>query len=236
MCKRSRDNSNLPLHQSGPWRGYDVQLQRGALFAPYLERIHKTMMRAIDSQARTMAVRVDLSLPLNGNFRPGDAMARFIRSLRAQIDADLGRRRREGKTAPAHRLEYVCVREQSTPHRHHFHVCLFLNGDCYRRLGEMPKGAGAGAFDPDVPPDLAASRADSLAKRIVAAWARALGWSEDQAVGLVHFPVGGVYGIRRDSIVSDSQIAGLFNRLSYFAKESSKQFGDGSQNIRSSRA
>ena len=234
MRKRHPDNTNLTLHHSGPWRGYDVQLQRGPLFSPYLERMEETMLKIIDSQARTMAVRLDLSLPLNGQFHPGDVIGRFIQSLRAQINTDLARRKREGKSAPDHRLKYICVRERSSSHQHHFHVCLFLNGDCYRSLGEMPKGAGAGSFDPDIPPDIGASRPNSLAKRIVAAWARALGWGEEQAVGLVHFCEGGVYCISRGSVVSDSRIAGLFNRLSYFAKATTKEFGDGCRNLRCS--
>lgn len=236
MRRRSCENTNLTLHHSGPWLGYDVQLQRGPLFIPYLERIHQTMMRTIDSQARTMAVRLDLALPANGYFRSGDVIERFIQSLRAQIDADMARRKREGRTAPGCRLEYVCVREQEASHQHHFHLGLFLNGDCYRGLGEMPNGNGPVAFEPDVLADPNAAIADSLAKRIVTAWARALGWSMEQTVGLVHFSEGGTYWIKRGSPVCDSQVAGLFNRLSYLAKESTKQFGHGGRNFRYSRA
>ena len=235
MRKRNVYNANLTLHHSGPWRGYDVQLQRGPLFMPYLERIHQTMMRAIDSQVRTMAVRLDLALPANGYYRRGDVIERFIQSLRAQIEADIAKRKREGRTAPSWHLEYVCAREQEGSHQHHFHVCLFLNGDCYRGLGEMPKGNCVGSFDPDVPADPNASVADSLAKRIVTAWARALGWNMEQAVGLVHFSEGGTYWIQRNSLICDSQIAGLFNRLSYLAKESTKRFGHGGRNLRCSR-
>ena len=43
MRRRHPDNTNLTYHHSGPWNGYDVQLQRGPLFIPYLERIHETM-------------------------------------------------------------------------------------------------------------------------------------------------------------------------------------------------
>lgn len=235
MRKRNIQNTNLTLHHSGPWRGYDVQLQRGPLFIPYLERIHQTMMGAINSQGRTMAVRLDLSLPVDGYFRSGDLVGRFIQSLRAQIDADMARRKREGRTAPSWRLEYVCVREQEDSYRHHFHVGLFLNGDCYRGLGVLPGGRGGGSFDPDIPVDRSAATADSLAKRIVMAWARALGRSMEQAVGLVHFSEGGTYWIKRGSPLSDSQLAGLFNRLSYLAKESTKQFGHGGRNLRYSR-
>ena len=235
MRKRNIQNTNLTLHHSGPWQGYDVQLQRGPLFIPYLERIHETMTRAINSQGRTMAVRLDLSLPLDGYFRSGDVIGRFIQSLRAQIGADMARRKREGRTAPICRLEYVCAREQEGSYRHHFHVALFLNGDCYRGLGEMPVGRGGGSFDPDVLMDPNSTTVDSLAKRIVMAWARALGRSMEQTAGLVHFSDGGVYWIKRGSPLSDSQCAGLFNRLSYLAKESTKQFGHGGRNLRYSR-
>jgi protein GP2 len=230
--KRSSHNTNLTLHHSGPWRGYDVQLQRGPLIISYLERIHQTMQRAIEHQPRTMAVRLDLSLPANGYFRPGDPIDRFIKSLRAQIDADMARRKRDGRTSPDCRLKYVCVREQDDSYQPHFHFGLFLNGDCYRSLGEMPTGNGAGAFNPDVPADPNAVVADSLAKRIVTAWARALGWSVEQTVGLVHFSEGGTYWINPGSPICDSQVAGLFNRLSYLAKESTKQFGHGGKNFR----
>ena len=99
----------------------------------------------------------------------------------------------------------------------------------------MPTGAGGGSFDPDVLTDPNATTADSLAQRIVMAWARALGRSMEQTVGLVHFSEGGVYWIKPGSPLCDSQRAGLFNRLSYLAKESTKQFGHGGRNLRYSR-
>jgi len=237
MRKRHPENTNLTLHHSGPWNGYDVQLQRGPLFIPYLERIHQTMEREADRQARTMAVRVDLKLPRHGYMRDGDLFGFFIQSLQAQIDADMDRRRREGRRGPACKVGYVCVKETADAFHHHYHLCLFLNGECYRGLGRMPEGRGAGAqdFDPDLPVDPAAGEADSLAKKIVLAWSRALGLSMEQALGLVHFCEGGVYWVRRGSMECDSQIAGLFNRLSYFAKEETKQFGYGSRNLRCSR-
>ncbi len=237
MRRRHPDNTNLTYHHSGPWNGYDVQLQRGPLFIPYLERIHETMNRTIARQARTMAVRVDLMLPANGYARSGDWFGLFVQSLRAQVDADLARRKREGRRAPACRIDYIGVEEQVADGQVHYHLCLFLNGECYRGLGEMPFGRGNGqaSFDPDVPGDPRSEQADSLAKKIVMAWSRALGLTMGQAVGLVHFPNAGVYWIKRGSVLSDSQTAGLFNRLSYLAKAESKHFGKNGRNIRYSR-
>lgn len=237
MRRRHADNTNLTYHHSGPWNGYDVQLQRGPLFIPYLERIHETMNRAIARQARTMAVRVDLMLPANGYARPGDWFGLFVQSLRAQVDADQARRKREGRRAPACRIDYIGVEEQVGDRQVHYHLCLFLNGEIYRGLGELPTGRGSGgvSFDPDVPGDPRAEQADSLAKKIVMAWGRALGLTMGQAVGLVHFPDAGVYWIKRGSVLSDSQTAGLFNRLSYLAKAESKHFGKNGRNIRYSR-
>lgn len=237
MRKRHPDNTNLTLHHSGPWNGYDVQLQRGPLFIPYLERIHEIMMREIECQARTMAVRVDLKLPRHGYMRDGDLFGFFTQSLQAQIDADMARRKRDGRRGPACKVGYVCVKETADAFHHHYHLCLFLNGECYRGLGRMPEGGRAGAqgFDPDLPVDPAAGEADSLAKKIVLAWSRALGLSLEQAVGLVHFCEGGVYWVRRGAPESCGQVAGLFNRLSYLAKQDTKQFGQGGRNLRCSR-
>lgn len=237
MKRRHPDNTHLTYHHSGPWAGYDVQLQRGPLFIPYLKRIHETMHRAIDRQARTMGIRVDLMMPANGYARPGDWLGLFIHSLRAQVEADMIKRKREGRRAPACRIDYISVEEQVGNGQVHYHVCLFLNGECYRGLGEMPTGRGSGQadFDPDVPTDPRAEQADSLAKKIVMAWARALGLTMGQTVGLVHFPNAGVYWVKRNSVLRDSQTAGLFNRLSYLAKAQSKHFGKGRRSIRYSR-
>lgn len=238
MRRRHPANTHLTLHYSGPWNGYDVQLQRGPLFIPYLERIHETMNRAIARQARTMAVRVDLMLPANGYARSGDWFGLFVQSLRAQVDADLTRRKREGRRAPACRIDYIGVEEQVGDRQVHYHLCLFLNGEIYRGLGELPTGrvSGGVSFDPDVPGDPRADQADSLAEKIVMAWARALGMTMREAAGLVHFPTGGVYRLRRSSAGFEATEAGLFNRLSYLAKAQSKRFGRGGRNIRYSRA
>ena len=232
MKRRHPDNTHLTYHHSGPWNGYDVQLQRGPLFIPYLERIHQTMEQASHRQASTMAVRIDLYLPENGYVRSGDWFGHFIRSLKEQVDADLSRRKREGRRAPACRIDYIGVEEKVGDKQVHYHACLFLNGEVYRGLGEFPAGRG---FDPDVLGDPRAERADSLAKKIVMAWARALGMTMREATGLVHFPTGGVYWLRRSSPGFEATEAGLFNRLSYLAKAQSKRFGRGGRNIRYSR-
>ncbi|KZY36201.1 hypothetical protein A3754_02865 [Alcanivorax sp. HI0083] len=233
MRRRHPDNTHLTYHHSGPWNGYEVQLQRGPLFIPYLERIHQTMHRAIHSQASTMAVRVDLNLPENGYVQSGDWFGSFIRSLKEQVDAELERRKREGRWVPDCKLGYIGVEEKVGGQQVHYHACLFLNGEIYRGLGEFPTGRG---FDPDVLGDPRAERADSLAKKIVMAWARALGMTMREAAGLVHFPTGGVYRLRRSSAGFEATEAGLFNRLSYLAKAQSKRFGRGGRNIRYSRA
>ncbi len=237
MKRRHPANTHLTLHHSGPWNGYDVQLQRGPLFIPYLERIHETMNRAIHSQASTMAVRVDLMLPTSGYVRGGNWVRSFIDSLQSQVDIDMERRRRK-RWAPTVKIEYVVVRERVVGKQAHYHVCLFLNGESYHGLGAIPtrRGSGAVSFDPDVPGDPRAEHADSLAKKIVTAWARALGWTMGEAVGLAHFPVGGVYRLRRSGVGFEAKEAALFNRLSYLAKAESKEFGQGERNIRYSRA
>ncbi|WP_414433197.1 inovirus-type Gp2 protein [Alcanivorax sp. IL2] len=237
MRRRHPGNTNLTYHHSGPWNGYEVQLQRGPLFIPYLERIHQTMQRAIHSQASTMAVRVDLMLPANGYVRGGSWVPSFIKSLQSQVNIDMERRRRKSRWAPTVKIEYVVVRERVVGKQAHYHVCLFLHGESYRGLGAMPAGRGSGgaSFDPDVPGDPRAEQADSLAKKIVTAWARALGWTMGEAVGLVHFPVGGVYRLRRSGVGFEATEAGLFNRLSYLAKAESKEFGQGCRNILYSR-
>lgn len=232
MKRRHPDNTHLTYHHSGPWNGYDVQLQRGPLFIPYLERIHQTMEQAIHRQASTMAVRIDLYLPDNGYVRSGDWFGLFIRSLKEQVDVDLSRREREGRWVPDWKLDYTAVEEKVGDQQVHYHACLFLNGEIYRGLGEFPVGRG---FDPDVLGDPRAERADSLAKKIVMAWARALGMTMREAAGLVHFPTGGVYRLRRSSPGFEATEAGLFNRLSYLAKAQSKRFGRGGRNIRYSR-
>lgn len=231
-------NPNLSLHHTGLWDGYEVQHQHGPLVEEYLCRIKQTLDFALLEHPRTFAVRVDLRLPRLHPYQQSGLMARFIGSLRAQVDADLLCRRREGKRVHDTAVRYVWTCEQKDSDQVHYHVCLFFNKDTYHQIGALPAGASDGAelVDPDVPRDLKArKRGKNLAERIVIAWGRALGMEMEQAVGLVHFPYNCTYRVNARSIAAEGEVAGLFSRISYLAKAKTKQYGMGVRHFGASR-
>lgn len=228
MHLRHQQNSNLSLHHIGPWQGYEVQLQHGPLVSEYLALIKQTMDLSLLEHPRMLAVRIDLRLPINYAFQHERLMSRFIQSLRAQVQADLDRRRSEGKRAHNTSVRYVWARELDTGHQPHYHVCLFFNKDAYRQVGLLSPGRveGAAWVYPDAPQEpMGRKPARSLAERIRMAWASALGLRMEEALGLVHFPFNGVYRVNARSGCCEIEVAGLFNRLSYMAKAKTKQYG-----------
>ena len=238
MINRHPLNTNLSLHHTGSWHGYEVQLQHGPLVHEYLYRFKETLDWSLSEHPRTLAVRLDLRLPERHPFQLEFVMGRFISSLREQIKADVNRRRSEGKRVHDTAVRYIWVREQDSSDQPHFHVCLFFNKDTYRQLGSLPsaKGEGAAMPDPDVPRDSLADRpAKNLAERIVKAWSRAVGLGPDEGSGLVHFPYSCVYRVNVGSAGGEAGVAGLFSRISYLAKAKTKQYGMGIRHFGTSR-
>ena len=194
------------------FNGLPVLKQKEGLLVDYLQRIYDTLDLALDDHPRTMAVRVDLRLPLLMVMEESNLMKNFIASLDAQIQADLRRKERAGKLKRKCRLRYVWVKEKDKALHHHYHLVLLFNKDVYNSLGSF-------------------SNRNNLSHKIKTAWCRALDTDLDDGCRLVHFPDNCVYHIDVNSLRSSSVLDELFRRLSYFAKVRTKQFGTGNRNF-----
>ncbi|MDG2810007.1 inovirus Gp2 family protein [Vibrio parahaemolyticus] len=151
------------------FNGLPVLKQKEGLLVDYLQRIYDTLDLALDDHPRTMAVRVDLRLPLLMVMDNSNLMKNFISSLDAQIQADLRRKERAGKTKRKCRLRYVWVREKDKALHHHYHLVILLNKDVYNCLGSF-------------------ARSNNLSHKIKTAGCRAVGIKLEDGARLVHFP------------------------------------------------
>ncbi|ENM6633883.1 inovirus Gp2 family protein [Vibrio vulnificus] len=188
------------------FNGLPVLKQKGGLLVDYLQRIYDTLDLALDDHPRTMAVRVDLRLPRFMVMEESNLMKNFIASLDAQIQADLRRKEREGKTKRRCKLRYVWVKEKDGALHHHYHLVLLFNKDAYNCLGSF-KSKG------------------NLSDKIKTAWCRALDIVFEDGANLAHFPENCVYHLNAGGADFSTELDKLFFRLSYFAKVRTKSFG-----------
>lgn len=225
---RHRDKQQ-PLLLIPPFGDLDCYEKRGPLSESYLQRIYDVLCNATTEHSRLFAFRVDLRLPqvpdygclerdVPSNYCHVDsrAISRFISSLQAQQDADSKRRRRLGRRVHACVVRYVWCRERDTSEQPHYHLVVLVNYDTYRRLGDY-------------------SSLQSLAGKVVKAWASALDCEADDARRLVHFPDSCEYRLNRTSASFEYDFRGIFYRASYLAKLDTKEYGTGSRSFGCSR-
>ncbi|EPN4953481.1 inovirus Gp2 family protein [Vibrio diabolicus] len=194
----------------------------------YLNTIRKPMDNAVDEYPRVFAVRFDLHQPEGDAFdclsrdeifgndslsiRRTDLATRFIRSLKAKLEAHERKARREGTRVYPCTVRFVWVRERDRSTNDHYHFVLLLNRDRFWRLGDS-------------------KRTGSLAWTITSAWASALNSDVDTIRRLVHFPDNACYVLERNSEGFVEQFNDLFCRLSYFAKYATKHYGENNRCI-----
>lgn len=226
---RYAHNPNLFLHTGGRWNGLPVQTTCGPLIVSYLESILRVLNYATEEYSRVCGMRFDLRIPIDWPETPNAVITRFKKSLSAQIEADLSRRVGLGRRRIPCRLRYIWVRERKDSHHQHYHVVILVNRDAYFSLGSYLLDSAskcAGAFG-----GRSSGYGTSMAQRIQIAWARALGISEQNVAGLVFFPKNAVYSIDRNSPNFVADFEKLFQRLSYFAKADTKEYGNQSHNF-----
>lgn len=183
--------------------------QRHAPFnTRYLQRILRVITQATLQHPRTMAVRVDLRLPDNHfNIRTG-LLSRFIESLDAKIEARYRKKIKQGiRSYPCH-LRYAWVREVGEVNeKSHYHLVLFVNKDTFNGLGGYgEEGTG-------------------LASLIREAWLSALQLSHRlEHWTLARFPDNPLYYLDVHSAGYKEVYDQLTFRLSYFAKERTKDY------------
>lgn len=208
MKQRLKANTNLVLHTGPTWNGYRVMTRCGPLIEKYLKEMHEALGRALYQHPRTWAVRVDLRVPKDVEYFEDGLISRFEASLKAHLEADAERKIKQGKRVHTCTVRFIWVREQNSSGTPHFHVLILMNRDAYFSLGN---------FNSDH---------SNMANRIRKAWASALCSDFETAKPAVHFPRNGSYELDKNSEEFNEQYNSLFRRISYFAKVSTKNYGE----------
>ncbi|WP_411062579.1 inovirus Gp2 family protein [Vibrio parahaemolyticus] len=204
------------------YKGLEVLYPVSELNTHYLDRIILTMSKALKDYKRVHALRVDLRLPvsdsekdilrrdeiLNNTFNQKNIIKRFFESLKAKIKAQEKRMKAsEKRVYPCH-LRYVWCRERNKSDNDHYHLVLFFNKDRYFSSGYR-------------------DNEESLVKLIMDAWSRALGEYVDNADRLVQLVYKGTHYLDQNKYDFENKYQALFTRLSYFAKNRTKHYGEG---------
>ena len=205
------------IYTQDTYNGFSLQKKHGDLVEHYLSRINDVFDNAIAEYPRTCAIRVDLRLPKNEKGYSTNVISKFIDSIKAQVNADLIKKKRSGGRERNCSVRYVWVKERNSSLKDHYHLILLFNNDVYNCLGSFTASSG------------------NLSARIKKAWSSALGIDYDSAARLAHFPDNCVYKINLNSPSFDEDLDKLFHRVSYFAKTETKRCGDRSKNFGASR-
>lgn len=191
--------------------------------ASYLEAIHRVLVNSLNQHPRTLVFHVVLRYPVNWSAGSENTISRFIKAFKAKVAADLVRRQRSGKRVHKTEVRYVWCRESNSSIKDHYHVFFLMNADTYWQFGR---------FENLVPGE--------LTWVLNSAWASAIGISESDAVGLVHFcdglrrvdarRIAGSHTVKKDGLVRDS-FESVFYWMSYLAKMDTKHYRDGRRSI-----
>ncbi|EGQ8511227.1 inovirus-type Gp2 protein [Vibrio parahaemolyticus] len=204
------------------YKGLEVLYPVSELNTHYLDRIILTMSKALKDYKRVHALRLDLRLPvsdsekdilrrdeiLNNTFNQKNIIKRFFESLKAKIKAQEKRMKAsEKRVYPCH-LRYVWCRERNKSDNDHYHLVLFFNKDRYFSSGYR-------------------YNEESLVRLIMDAWSSALGEYVDNADRLVQLVYKGTHYLDQNKYDFENKYQALFTRLSYFAKNRTKHYGEG---------
>ncbi|EIA1621151.1 inovirus Gp2 family protein [Vibrio parahaemolyticus] len=204
------------------YKGLEVLYPVSELNTHYLDRIILTMSKALKDYKRVHALRLDLRLPvsdsekdilrrdeiLNNTFNQKNIIKRFFESLKAKIKAQEKRMiASEKRVYPCH-LRYVWCRERNKSNNDHYHLVLFFNKDRYFSSGYR-------------------DNEESLVRLIMDAWSSALGEYVDNADRLVQLVYKGTHYLDQNKYDFENKYQALFTRLSYFAKNRTKHYGEG---------
>ncbi|HBV4093535.1 TPA: inovirus Gp2 family protein, partial [Klebsiella quasipneumoniae] len=155
--------------------------------------------------------RNDLLIRTFPNLEPG-VISRMRESLKAKLDADRIRKKREGKRIYRCPLFIMWAKEYSESGKCHYHICLLFNKDAYYHLGDY-------------------EREDNLRGMITGAWYSALALQRDDCPDLVTFPDNCRYVLDNEDPDFEDHYQALLTRLDYLTKVESKVFGEGDRNF-----
>jgi len=133
-------------------------------------------------------------------------------SLKAKLEADRIRKKREGKRIYRCPLFIMWAKEYSESGKCHYHICLLFNKDAYYHLGDY-------------------EREDNLRGMITGAWYSALALQRDDCPDLVTFPDNCRYVLDNEDTGFQDHYQALLTRLDYLTKVESKVFGEGDRNF-----
>lgn len=204
------------------YKGLEVLYPVSELNTHYLDRIIVTMSKALKDYKRVHALRLDLRLPvsdreqdllrrdefLNNTFNQKNIIKRFFESLKAKIKAQEKRMKVSEKRVYPCLLRYVWCRERNKSKNDHYHLVLFFNKDRYFSSGYR-------------------DNEESLVRLIMDAWSSALGEYVDNADRLVQLVYKGTHYLDQNKYDFENKYQALFTRLSYFAKNRTKHYGEG---------
>ncbi|TXE53022.1 inovirus Gp2 family protein, partial [Serratia marcescens] len=136
---------------------------------------------------------------------------------KAQIEADLLKRKNAGKRIHPCRVRHIWAREFSRTGKKHYHVVLFLNREAYPYPGNYRSVNG--------------EYSHNLALMIMEAWVRTLGLNDEQYYSLVEFPANCYYHLSKNSAAFTTEYEAVTTRINYLAKEYSKDYSDGQRSF-----
>lgn len=205
-------NKNLDLTYDEEFMGLPLMVARRPFVVEYLEALYGVMYKALGANRNVFAFRCDPRMPQhvdadNADFS-NEIVSRFIASLKAKIRHNRESAASTGRQVHDTEVRYFWVREIGKTGRVHYHCVFFLNADAFRWLGDY---------------DYESNRSNTR-KRVMEAWASALGMPVEATLGLVHFPDDSTYLLRRDEPYSWRD---FFERASYLCKAETKQYGHG---------
>lgn len=196
----------------------------GTLNQNYVTRIQDTITKALNEYPRVMVLRIDLRLPdiETGSYKTDSGLVtRFVVSLKAQIEADLLKKRNAGKRVHTCHVRHIWAREFNECGKKHYHVALLFNREAYAYPGSYTGTGG--------------EYTHNLAMMIMEAWIRALGLNtvvnHQQYYPLVEFPANGYYHLSKNHNDFTAQLSNVTDRLNYLTKDYSKDNSDNQRNF-----
>lgn len=199
---------NLTIIAEPLYEGFKLIPTNGPHVVQYLDRLINVVDAALAHSSKIFAVRVDLHLPQLFDGQPeysNQLIECFIKSLRAQLDAERQRRLRAHPSVANPYLRYVWAREQALAIQPHYHLLLIFNANFFQQLGGLDRSSG-------------------LVNMIFTAWSSAIGLSFNQVKPLVHFCDNPCYFADRTDLKGQ---AVLLTRASYLCKVETKSWRDG---------
>lgn len=202
---------HLTIAQISNYNGLPVN-RNYPLVIDYLDKTKNVLDKAINQFPRTLTVLFELRFPAYWRNcdvfadRAENIISQFFKLLGREIDKLINARKKKDVYVHPNAIRYIWAREQSESDYPHFHVAIFLNNQCFWRIGSHDaNGKGIGTC-------------------ICVAWSKAIGLDYNAPNSLVNFPDNGSKIVNSRSFNYSEDYKDLFYRLSYYSKQTTKIF------------